>query len=227
MTAARRPTGLDLATLLVAAVIGAVALWILFAGPTGPVPMHFDIHGEPDRWGDRTELAGVIGLMAAMAVSLGLPMGWYARRADDPARARGLRFGQLISLLAIGGTTAFMLATILGPTVGLALAGPQWITAGVGALLVMIGAGMGRVAPNPIIGVRTPWAFKSRTAWDRSNRLAGRLLFWIGLAALIAGPFAPQPYAAFALVAAVIIAATWSAVESWRVWRADPDRQPF
>ena len=41
-----------------------------------------------------------------------------------------------------------------------------------GLLFAALGALLGRVGPNPWVGVRTPWAYKSRTAWDRSNRLA-------------------------------------------------------
>ena len=68
---------------------------------------------------------------------------------------------------------------------------------------------------------------KSRLAWDRSNRLAGRLLFVTGLAGLIAAPLAPQPLGTFCLIGAVLVVALWSVFESWRVWRGDPDRQPF
>ena len=96
-----------------------------------------------------------------------------------------------------------------------------------GALFVVIGAFLGRVAPNPLVGVRTPWTFKSRLAWDRSNRLAGRLLFWLGLASVLSAPFAPQPAGMIAVVAGVLAAAAWSVFESWRVWRSDPQRQPF
>ena len=31
----------------------------------------------------------------------------------------------------------------------------------------------------------------------------------------------------YGLLAAIVVAAVWSVVESWRVWRTDPDRQPF
>jgi uncharacterized membrane protein len=78
-----------------------------------------------------------------------------------------------------------------------------------------------------VVGVRTPWTYKSRLAWDRSNRLAGRLLFLIGLAGLVSAPWAVQPLALIALIVAILVAAVWSVIESWRVWRTDPDRQPF
>ena len=98
---------------------------------------------------------------------------------------------------------------------------------GISLLFLAIGAFLGRVGPNVAVGVRTPWTFKSKLAWERSNRLAGRLLFLLGLAGLIATPFAPQPAGTTVLIAGVILAALWSVIESWRVWRADPDRQPF
>ena len=44
---------------------------------------------------------------------------------------------------------------------------------------------------------------------------------------LIAAPLAPQPLGALSLTAAVLIVAALSVFESWRVWRSDPDRQPF
>lgn len=226
MSPTARFTLLDAATVAVAVAIGAFALWVGIAGPEGPLPMHFDARGNPDRWGDRTELAGVLGVLAVLAVALGLPMGWYARRTPDPARARGLALGQLINILAIGGVTVLMAISILGPT-DTATRSPAWAMAGAGVLLIVVGAGLGRVAPNPIIGVRTPWTYKSRLSWDRSNRLAGRLLFWIGVGAVLAAPIAPQPVGIGVLVAASIGACVWTVFESWRVWRTDPDRQPF
>ena len=205
----------------------ALAVWVLTAGPTTPLPMHFDIHGQPDRWGDRSELSSVISFMAFMAAITAGPMSWYAKRTPDAARRRGLEIGQMVSLLAIVGTSAFMVWMILGrgaaqPGVSMAM------TAALMSLLfAVMGAFMGRIAPNPVIGVRTPWNYKSRLAWDRSNRLAGRLFFWLGLVGLITAPFAPQPLGFSLLIVGVLIAAGWSVFESWRVWRADPDRQPF
>ena len=222
-----RFTALDALTVLTVAGLAALAIGIQVAGPTIPLPMHFDIHGQPDRWGDRSELSGLIAFMAFMAAITAGPMSWYAKRTPDAARRRGLEIGQMVSLLAIVGTSAFMVWMILGrgaaqPGVSMAM------TAALMSLLfAVMGAFMGRIAPNPVIGVRTPWNYKSRLAWYRSNRLAGRLFFWLGLVGLITAPFAPQPLGFSLLIVGVLIAAGWSVFESWRVWRADPDRQPF
>ena len=222
-----RFTVLDALTALTVVGLAALAIGVQVAGPTTPLPMHFDIHGQPDRWGDRSELASLIGFMAVMAAITAGPMSWYAKRTPDDARRRGLEIGQMVSLLAIVGTSAFMVWMILGrgaaqPGVSMAM------TAALMSLLfAVLGAFMGRIAPNPIIGVRTPWNYKSRLAWDRSNRLAGRQFFLGGLAAIVAAPFAPQPMGIVTLITFILASAAWAAFESWRVWRTDPDRQPF
>jgi uncharacterized membrane protein len=151
-------------------------------------------------------------------------MGAAARRAGDPARARALRFGQVMILLSLFGVSLFAGVSSLTGLTSLGSAAPM---AGLAALFLLIGAVLGRVGPNPIAGVRTPWSYKSRLAWDRSNRLAGRLFFLIGFVGLAAAPVAPQPLGYQVLIGAVLVAALLSVIESWRVWRADPDRQPF
>lgn len=218
---------LDVATVIVTVVILAMAVWAATQAPDVAYPMHFNAQGEPDRWGDRNELALLLGFMSAMtAITAGM-MGWYAEKAKDTARRRGLRAGQLVSLLSIGGVTALILWFTIGAMTGATTPSTGWIMALTGLILAVIGGGLGRVGPNPIIGVRTPWSYKSRLAWDRSNRLAGRLFFWIGLGLIVAAPIAPQPAASVAVPVLIVGAALWSVFESWRVWRGDPDRQPF
>jgi uncharacterized membrane protein len=127
-----------------------------------------------------------------------------------------------IVIVAVASAVSVLMAAVaFGLTpVGAALFGHLTIS----FALTGIGAYLGKVGPNPLIGVRTPWTFASRLAWDKSNRLMGRLFFWGGLSGIVAAPFAPQP-AGLSLLAAVLLAsAALAAFESWRVWRTDPDR---
>jgi uncharacterized membrane protein len=89
---------------------------------------------------------------------------------------------------------------------------------------VVAGAFVGKTSPGPFAGVRTYWSLRSRLAWDKSNRLAGRLMFWGGLVALAASPFAPQPLGVQALIAWILATCAAAVFESWRVWRSDPER---
>lgn len=220
----RTPSTLDVATGVATVLIAGLAIWVWTNGPTGPLPMHFNIQGEVDRWGDRRELAVVFGLLALICGALGGGMGLAARRADDPSRRRGLGAGQAIVVLTLSGVTGLIATSTLG---GATTPAPSFLMVGVSALIAVIGAILGRVGPNPFVGVRTPWAYKSRLAWDRSNRLAGRLFLIIGLIGLAVSAITPQPLGLIVLGSAVSAAALWAVLESWRVWRGDPDRQPF
>ena len=90
---------LDLATIVAVLALGAAAVWVLFYGPTEPIPMHFNWRGEPDRWGDRTEAGLLIGVMAATLAVVGGGCALYARRSEDAARSRGLIAGVIIAAL--------------------------------------------------------------------------------------------------------------------------------
>lgn len=224
---------LDYLTVAVFTLQGAFALHVGLNGPTTPIPVHFGPDLQPDRWSDRTELALTLGGIALLGLILCVGLGLGAMRAQstgDQSQRRSLRIGQgigLFTLTIVGVLIAWasLVQTSLGQT-GLDARGGV-LMGGLSLVFLGVGAFIGRVSPNPFVGVRTPWAFKSRLAWDRSNRLAGRLLFLIGLCGLIAAPVAPQPFGVIALTVGIIAVSLIAVFESWRVWRTDPDRQPF
>jgi uncharacterized membrane protein len=223
-----RPTLLDYLTLTVFGVQAAFALHIGFNGPTTPLPLHWNAAFEVDRWGTAQEFAIFFGGMTLIGFLATGGMGLAAMRATDDgdsSRARSLRLGQAVTLFVMAVLGILLAWMSLGDAT--LSAGPRVFMAGISLIFLGLGAFLGRIGPNPLIGVRTPWTYKSRLAWDRSNRLAGRLFCGLGLIGLIAAPIAPQPQAQIALIAAVILSALWSVFESWRVWRDDPDRQPF
>lgn len=219
-----RPSAADVATVAVGLIVIAAGVGVVLAGPLELMPVHYGLDGEVDRWGGRGEVGGLIALMGALIVLIAGGAGLAAGRADDPARRRALRMTQLVSLITLFGVALFAGGASLGGVASIAGGLPM---AGFSLVLLAAGAFLGRVGPNPFVGVRTPWTYKSRLAWDRSNRLAGRLLFVLGLFGLAASAVAPQPAGLTALGAGLVAALLWSVVESWRVWRADPDRQPF
>ncbi len=142
-------------------------------------------------------------------------------------RQKALRSGQYVTVAIMAAVAAFISWSSLGPSAASGMTSLSGAMAFMGAVFLALGAILGRVGPNAFIGVRTPWAFKSRLAWDKSNRLAGRLMFWTGLVGLIASPLSPQPFGLIALTVAVVLMAIFSAYESWRVWKNDPEAQSF
>jgi len=225
MTAPNKaPSALNAATLGLSLIVGGLGVWTVFAGPLELLPIHWNASGQADDWSTRERVGGVLIGLAVLTLLLGGGMGFAARRTDDPARARALRYAQLVVVLSIPMISLLAASASLSGTTDIGGAVPMALMS---LVFLLIGAFLGRVGSNPFVGVRTPWAYKSRLAWERSNRLAGRLFFIIGLAGLLTAPFAPRPLGLYVLLTAIVVAALWSVVESWRVWRTDPDRQPF
>lgn len=215
---------IDPACLAAIASIAAMAFTVWQWGKAGPLPLHFNVQGEIDRFGDRHEVATAVALFAGMAAGLSGVMALLARTSSAQGWKETMRLGRGLLVLAL--TVASL--TLTGMAMGWAdsLGGPQrWTLAGVSLLFTVVGAVIGKVRPNPIAGVRTYWSLTSRLAWDKSNRLAGRLLVLIGIVGLLVLPFAPMPQGAMVLVGAVLVAAAWSVLESFLVWRTDPDRK--
>ncbi len=160
-----------------------------------------------------------VSLYAASAIAC---LGWQRRQAiESPARQTGLHVGQFLMLC---------LSTALALTVGTpAFAAGEgnvkaWLLLPLAIVFVLIGALIGKVPPNIFVGLRTPWARRSRLAWDLSNRLAGKLMLITGVAGL-GGVLCGRSAAAIVLLGTGgIISAVAGACRSFRVWRTDPDR---
>ena len=229
----RRETGtgfglVDLATIVTVAGILASAAMVWRAGPEGPLPMHFNASGQVDRWGDRSEMAIVIATMGVVASAISIFCAVMERQVRDPAAERfTYRLGRIVGLAAPALVALLMTAMTFGKLGGGSAGdGPflRVMMGGIALLLLGMGAFLGRAKPNPVVGVRTYWSLRSRLAWDKSNRLAGRLFSLIGVVGLLATPFAPLPWGFHSMMIAVIVAGLASGVESWRVWRTDPER---
>lgn len=221
---------IDLASIGVVAAMGALAAYTALKGPTGPVPMHMHLSGTVDRWGSSCEAAGVMALVALIAAGIQLYCAVLQRdprTAGEAARSpRGFLIGRVVGLVAPAMAVSLIAAmTFGGVEPGQDQSGmARLVLGGVSLTLLLIGALLGKTSPNAFVGLRTYWSLTSRLAWDKSNRLAGRLFFWLGLAGLVATPFVSPVIGTPVLVGGVILAAVVSTIESWRVWRIDPDR---
>lgn len=202
----------------------ALAAYTAKFGTAGPVPMHFDLAGNVDRWGNRGEAAGAILITAGITAACAAFMAFSLRKDNpDAARRRGLTLGMGITL-AVTGAVALLPFVLATPVFSAEQAGKLG-GAFLCLILAIVGALLGKVPPNALIGVRTPWSLTSRLAWDRSNRLAGRLFFWGGLIGLPITFLLPPQVAMASVTTAVLLIAVYVVFESYRVWRTDPDRR--
>ena len=208
---------------LVAAQATAAAT-ILTLAPAGPVAMHFDLNGGVDRWGSRSEAAALTGLMALLSAAT-LFVVIQRRRAGRDERRHGV--AALSVVLMVTSLIAMLMTALAFHLIQPGEAILVTLMAGISVVFAITGSFLGKIGPNRFVGIRTPWTCASRLAWDKSHRLGGRLFFWGGLAGMAAAPLVPQPYGLVATVIGALAITAITMFESWRVWRADPERVAF
>lgn len=76
-----------------------------------------------------------------------------------------------------------------------------------GILFIIIGNMMPKFRQNFFIGFRTPWTLTNEQVWNKTHRLAGRLMFVAGILGLI-GAFFPSNKVKMVFLFVPLIAAT-------------------
>jgi len=218
----------DAAAVLLLVVQAGVAFFIDRFGPIGPIAVHFDLHGRPNGWGDHHGLAMGVAVAGAVTVliNLMLRLPLFTGGVGDDKRTNGIARGLILAASALA--TALLASLAFAPDKGLDAQRLPMIIAFL--IFVVIGAFMGKASPNPFVGVRVYWTLRSRLAWDKANRLMGRILFFGGLVGLLAMPFVDLDHDIVFVIAWLVTVAIGGSViaiiESWRVWRTDPERTP-
>lgn len=220
MDSPRTSPTLPAAILWIAATL-ALSAYVFRLPPGTSVPLHFGFNGTVDRYGST-------GALAAFLLGVGV-VGAFGWMSLDLMRQRTQRLhayvaAQIALLMAWGVIDLIEAAQVMGRSVGLDATTPRFHMAALALLFAGIGAVLGKVPQNPLVGVRTYWTRSSRLAWEKSNRLGGRLMFWIGVVGLLIAPMSPQPLGIRMLIGSVLLSAAACVFESWRVWRSDPDR---
>ncbi|CAI9121109.1 SdpI family protein [Brytella acorum] len=101
----------------------------------------------------------------------------------------------LTALLCV--TQACLVAKIRGFGVSM----PSLHAFSLGILFVVLGNTLGKLSPNGVIGIRTPWTRRSVWVWDRTHRTCGPLMVLLGTAFLVMGLLArPSQILQIALV---------------------------
>lgn len=223
----RRPLDqFDVMHLALAVFQAAAAAYVAKAGPDGLLPMHFDLAGEVDRWGSRFQIVWLLAAFAPLTLLIGAALGSRQAKIRDAGGQRTLLAGRLIAVVVLTACTALVLALGLG----LMQPGPDQSAAltpvlgGLWVIFIILGGVMGKAAPNPWIGVRTRWTRHSRLAWDKANRLMGRILFVGGIAGLLLVPILDRSTSISLFLLVVLGGGLWAVIESWRVWRTDPEK---
>lgn len=135
---------------------------------SGRVPIHWGIDGKPDGWGSPAMALWMGPGLVLFTIGLTLAIPWLPK-GQAVARFPDA-YGKMMAI--IGAMMAFIhlciiFATIRGSDM------PSLMFGGMFLFFVAMGNMMGKIKPNPYMGIRTPWTMKSERVWEVSHRRAG------------------------------------------------------
>ncbi|WP_421808548.1 SdpI family protein [Flagellimonas sp.] len=141
------------------------------------VPMHYNIEGEIDRYGNKSEL-----ILIPIMTSLLIYLIFLAVPYIDPKKQIQKMGGKYDTLKFIITTFMSILALFIIYTAkNQTLTDPDYILLGCGVLFLILGNYFKTLKANYFIGIRTPWTLESESVWKETHKLAGKIWFLGGL----------------------------------------------
>jgi len=202
----------------------AISFWAWPQIPAGQlVPIHWNINGEPDRYGSK-----FIGLFLLPLITAGTVLLFTIIPYIDPRRANIVQ-SRKAYFVTWGGTMLFLLVIHLAGTLntlGQAIDIIVITSISVGILLVVIGNYMGKIRSNYMFGIRTPWTIDSELAWNKTHRLGGKLFMFIGLLTILSAVFLGDATPVIVMLGGLITITLILIVYSYLVWKNDPTVKP-
>ena len=200
--------------------LAAYGVWVV--GPDQQVPVHWGVDGEPDGWATALVGFAIMPLVTAGIIGLfALVPRIEPRRRNLERSANAYRTTATAVVVFLGVAQVVVVLASLGDT--LPMTGIVGI--GIGLLFIVMGNVLATVRSNFLFGVRTPWTLSSDLAWDRTQRLVGRLFVLAGLtlvALTLTGNVELIVAVMVAWIVVILVAAFWY---SYRVWKGDPDKR--
>ncbi len=147
------------------------------------IPTHFNFKGEPDNFGDKSNLIFTTVVLSVVALFVYL----LVKNAHkiDPKKAAG----QSPELLAkIAWSMLIFLSIIqliiIHSSITKQLDGGKYIFPVIGLLLAVLGNFMHSIKPNYFIGFRLPWTLENEENWRKTHQLVSKV--WVVGGLLIA-----------------------------------------
>jgi uncharacterized membrane protein len=200
---------------IAAMLVAAAACW---SSVPERIPIHWNLHGEPDGFGDKW-----IGLLLFPAVAFAVYLLTVLLPLVDPRRANYASFATAYNTIRLTITlflTAFFVCALL-VALGYQIDMNRAIGLALGAMFIVFGCVMPGIRPNWFVGVRTPWTIVSTLSWTKTHQLAGWLFVGMGLLAVI-WALVPTTWMFVLMMTVDAICIIAVIVYSYFVYRADP-----
>lgn len=145
------------------------------------VPMHWNIKGEIDRFGEKSELLLIPILLPLLVYIIFLivpkidPKNKISKMGNKYQHIKIL-LTTFMSILAL-----FIIYTAKNQS----FANPNYVVLLVGILYIILGNYFKTIKANYFIGIRTPWTLENETVWKETHKLGGKMWFVGGIIVVI------------------------------------------
>ena len=197
-----------------------VFLWTIWQKLPDRVPMHYNISGEVDRYGNKSELITVMGVMFLLNIGVYLLLS-NIHRIDPRKKYTNenmpvmKRFAFIIAFF-LSVLSCFIIYTALHAGSGFS---SKFMVVITGLLFAALGNYMYNIKPNYFAGFRLPWTLENEENWKYTHRIAGRMWFAGGLIMTGLAPFHPAKAGFTALIVITAIIVIVPAVYSYRFYK--------
>jgi uncharacterized membrane protein len=171
---------LVMSLLLVAAAFAATM--IVYGQLPDRIPLHWNAHGEIDRYGPRGSAFMMPGVMAGLLALLAVLPKVSPLRFSVDAFSDTYWYCALI----VEGMMAYIHTLVLAGALDHGIDTGRWMLGGMAVFIALLGNVMGKVRRNFWLGVRTPWTLANERVWYATHRLAAKMMVGCSALAFIA-----------------------------------------
>jgi uncharacterized membrane protein len=170
---------------LILLVLPFIAIPFLWGHLPDQVPIHWNIQGEIDGYGNKP-----FGLLFIPTLNIAIYMLFLYLPLIDPKKRitidqKPMPVIRTLLVFFLFSVHCWMISIALGNE----LASSNWVPLGVAILFVVLGNYMRTIQPNYFIGIRVPWTLEDPENWRETHRLASYLWVAGGLLLIVLFPF--------------------------------------
>jgi len=165
--------------IIIAPVIYLVVVWKKIPEK---IATNFDIHGHPDKFGDKAQLWLGIGIISLVSILIYFLLTWVYR--FDPKKHAAENKDRLLriafTIVIFTSVISIMLIHSSVSEGGIRF-NIRFVFATMGFLWAILGNYMHNIKPNYFAGFRLPWTLENEENWRKTHLIGGKLWFVGGL----------------------------------------------
>jgi len=199
--------------------IPAIYLAIVWNRLPEKIAMHYDLQGNPDHYGNKMEMLGLVIILCGVAALTWLLLINVHRfdpkkyAVENKPRLERIGFAVVIFI------TAVQCLLIYSANAGSFRLSMSLVFSGVGLLFAIIGNYMPNLKPNYFAGLRLPWTLENPDNWRQTHLMAGKLWFVGGLVLAVICLFTPPEVTIVVFFIVISIIVIIPCVFSYRLYK--------